>query len=196
VELEAFKRDGIRTLLSWFETEADFYQWGGSQFCWPMSEGQFRIHLESMDDEPPMLYPFGFYRMGQLMGYCELYGIHPEHRWARLSCVVIAPRFRKKGLGLDMLKQILAYGYNRLQLNRISIGVFDHNTAALALYRKAGFSPEGTLREHLKVGDSYWDCHILSLLRKEWLMRHVQNTTGSTPIPKAYTDSLLVNSQV
>jgi hypothetical protein len=27
---------------------------------------------------------------------------------------------------------------------------------------------EKTLRESAKVGDSYWNCHIMSILRREW----------------------------
>jgi RimJ/RimL family protein N-acetyltransferase len=48
------------------------------------------------------------------------------------------------------------------------LGVFDFNTPAIRCYTKAGFILEGTLREHAKVGDQYWNCHMMSLLRKEW----------------------------
>ena len=33
---------------------------------------------------------------------------------------------------------------------------------------KTGFSFEGALRESEKVGDTYWDYHLMSILRKEW----------------------------
>jgi len=85
-----------------------------------------------------------------------------------LSRVLIAPKNRNKGLGEFMLKEVMYYGFNKLDLNRIGLGVFDFNTPAIRCYTKLGFILEGTLREYAKVGDKYWNCHMMSLLRRDW----------------------------
>jgi RimJ/RimL family protein N-acetyltransferase len=39
--------------------------------------------------------------------------------------------------------------------------------------------PEGTLRQFVKVDDSYWNCHLMSILRTEWT-----NGYGTNPPPE------------
>ena len=67
-----------------------------------------------------------------------------------------------------MIDEALDYGFENLDLNRIGLGVFDFNDSAIHCYTKAGFKLEGTLRESARVGDSYWNCHLMGILRNEW----------------------------
>ena len=67
-----------------------------------------------------------------------------------------------------MIGHVLKFGFEELGLNRIALGVFDFNKPAIKCYKKMGFKLEGTLREASKVGDSFWNCHMMSILRKEW----------------------------
>ena len=67
-----------------------------------------------------------------------------------------------------MLKEVLNFGFDTLNLNRVALGVFDFNEAAIKCYEKLGFSLEGTTRESAKAGDTYWNCHLMSILKKEW----------------------------
>lgn len=67
-----------------------------------------------------------------------------------------------------MIKEMLRMGFYKMSLNRISLGTFDFNTAAIKCYQKTGFKPEGTLRQSIKAGKSYWNCRIMSILKSEW----------------------------
>jgi RimJ/RimL family protein N-acetyltransferase len=67
-----------------------------------------------------------------------------------------------------MVKQALQYAFSDLGLNRLGLGVFDSNETAIRCYTKAGFVLEGTLRQVVKVGNSYWNYYLMSVLRKEW----------------------------
>ncbi len=168
MKISPFKQKYIRDILSWIKTEADMIQWAGSIFSWPLTIKQFREHLKASKAQYPTLYPFGLYKSNKIIGYCEISDYRCNHRSAMLSRVLISPKNRNKGLGKFMLKEILHYGFNELDLNRIGLGVFDFNVPAIRCYTKAGFVLEGTLREYANVGDKYWNCHMMSLLRKEW----------------------------
>ena len=67
-----------------------------------------------------------------------------------------------------MAGQLLKFGFEQLCLNRIGLGVFDFNTPAIKCYTQIGFKLEGTLRQSVSVGESYWNCHMMSILRDEW----------------------------
>lgn len=56
----------------------------------------------------------------------------------------VLPDYRGKGLGRRLLEELIA----RSRFARIELGVFADNTAALALYEKAGFVRENVAQLH------------------------------------------------
>ena len=77
--------------------------------------------------------------------------------------------FWGKGYGTDMMKLCLQYAFTELNVQRVSLGLFDYNPRALRSYEKAGFRLEGRTRQDmLREGrrtDSLW----MGILREEWL---------------------------
>ncbi len=168
MELVPFKQKHIRVIRSWIKTEADMIQWAGSTFVWPLTQNQFREHLKAARIEHPSLYPFSLEKRGKVVGYCEISDHRRRYNSAMLSRVIISARYRQKDLGKFMVKQALQYAFSDLGLNRLGLGVFDSNETAIRCYTRAGFVLEGTLRQVVKVGNSYWNYHLMSVLRKEW----------------------------
>lgn len=168
MKLMSFEREDVHQLLSWVEDEAGLMQWAGPSFTWPLTAEQFREHLRAAETTPPVLYPLGLYKTRAFLGYCELSDHRRRVDSAMLSRVVISPDHRGRGLGQLMVRQALAFGFERLKLHRIGLGVFDFNKSALRCYARAGFTHEGTLRDSARVGDERWNCHIMSILRPEW----------------------------
>lgn len=168
MELRRFRRRDVLELLSWIGNAAELVQWAGPAFAWPLTPRQFRRHLQAADMDPPALYPLGLYETEALVGYCELSECRRQADAAMLSRVVIHPDRRGQGLGQLMVRRALAFGFERLALHRIGLGVFDFNESALRCYARVGFTPEGTLRESARVGDERWSCRIMSILRREW----------------------------
>jgi RimJ/RimL family protein N-acetyltransferase len=168
MDLKRFKRHDVPELLSWIENEAALTQWAGPLLAWPLTANRFCEHLQAADANPPTLYPFGLYAAGTLLGYCELSDHRQQADSAMLSRVVIRPDRRGQGLGQLMVRQALAFGFERLKLHRIGLAVFDFNEPAFQCYIGAGFTHEGTLRDSARVGDERWNCHIMSILCHEW----------------------------
>jgi RimJ/RimL family protein N-acetyltransferase len=168
LQVKKFRVKDISRICSWIKSERDLVQWSGPIFCWPMSQKQFRQHLRAAKGKAVTLYPFGLYRGSILVGYCEIFGYNRKTSSAQLSRVIISPRHRNKGFAQIMIGGVLSFGFEKLGLNRLGLGVFDFNKPAIKCYKNAGFKLEGTLRESAKVGDNYWNCHIMSILRKEW----------------------------
>lgn len=168
MELLPCKQKYLREVLSWVKTEAELVLWAGPAFAWPLTQKRFREHLQASRQPKPSLYPFVLVDHEQAVGYCELSRHCRNSNQAVLSRVIISPTDRNRGLAQFMIGEVLRFGFVRLGLHRIGLGVFDFNDAAMHCYAKAGFKLEGTLRESAKVGDVYWNCHLMSLLRREW----------------------------
>ncbi len=72
------------------------------------------------------------------------------------------------GFGGEALGLLCRYAFQRLNLNRIWLGVNALNEQAIASYRKAGFVVEGVLREDFFVEGRYCDTIRMSLLQREF----------------------------
>ena len=64
---------------------------------------------------------------------------------------------------------ILRYAFLELNLQRVSLDVFDYNQRAIRSYEKAGFTLEGRQRGVLLREGKRWDLVYMGILREEWL---------------------------
>ena len=82
----------------------------------------------------------------RLVGYVVLYDIYWNLQTANLGIAIGASADHGKGYGRDGLELLLRYAFDELNLYRVGLTVLERNTAARALYARAGFVHEGTLR--------------------------------------------------
>ena len=70
---------------------------------------------------------------------------------------------RGRGVGRALLDEAIRWA--RAQgLHKLTLDVFPHNDAAIALYRRAGFVEEGLLRRHyLRRDGELWDAVLMAL---------------------------------
>jgi RimJ/RimL family protein N-acetyltransferase len=103
-----------------------------------------------------------------LIGYIGLWDIVWSHGDAELGIGIGDRVSWGKGYGTDAMQVILRYGFNELNLKRITLGVFDYNTRAIRSYEKTGFTLEGRMRKALYRDGSRADILYMGILREEW----------------------------
>lgn len=90
---------------------------------------------------------------GQAIGTIGLSNIDRLSRKAEYGILIGSPEHRGKGYAREATELILAYGFNEIGLQKISLKVFSDNLTAIQLYEHAGFIREGLLhREFYKDG--------------------------------------------
>lgn len=104
---------------------------------------------------------------GVHLGNTGLYNIDFLHRRAEFWILIASAEHRGRGYGRAALGLMLDYGFDELNLNRVYLHVGADNAPAIALYEKAGFRPEGLLREHYFIQGRYVDVLVMSRLRKD-----------------------------
>ena len=62
------------------------------------------------------------------------------------------------------LRLVLDYARDILGMQRVTLRVFDHNTAARACYRKVGFREVSLEKESFPHGEVSWDCWNMEAL--------------------------------
>ena len=70
------------------------------------------------------------------------------------------------GRGKPQLPQRVAF--DDMGVHRLGLGVFAHNSTAVALYERLGFVREGVSREVVEVDGAWWSSIEMSMLDREW----------------------------
>jgi RimJ/RimL family protein N-acetyltransferase len=78
--------------------------------------------------------------------------------------MAVAREWRGRGVGSALLAAAIEWARER-GLHKLSLGVFAHNAAAIALYRKFGFVQEGRRVKHYRrANGELWDSVEMGLL--------------------------------
>lgn len=99
------------------------------------------------------------------IGTISLVNIDMRNKKAELGRLYIDPQYRKGGFGFEVINILLQYAFDHLNLNKIYLEVFSHNTNAKTLYIKSGFEYTGTLKQHIFKSGNYCDVDIFSILK-------------------------------
>lgn len=73
-----------------------------------------------------------------------------------------------KGYGTDAMRIILRFAFTEINLNRVTLTVFEYNPRAIRSYEKAGFQHEGRIRGSLLKDGKRWDMLFMGILRDDW----------------------------
>ncbi|MCI0577819.1 MAG: GNAT family N-acetyltransferase [Chloroflexi bacterium] len=103
------------------------------------------------------------------IGNVKLGPIHWVHRRATFGILVGEKQFWHKGVGTEATRLMVAYGFFRLNLRRIDLGVYAEHEAAVRAYEKVGFRVEGRFREAMFHEGRYKDHLWMGLLRSEYV---------------------------
>jgi RimJ/RimL family protein N-acetyltransferase len=113
---------------------------------------------------------------GAYIGNIGLHDIEPENRRAELGIIIGDKAHWSQGYGTDAVRTLLRWAFEYLNLNRISLRVYDYNERAIGCYQKCGFRHEGTMRQARYTDGQYHDEWIMGVLRDEFL--EMQKETG------------------
>ena len=98
-------------------------------------------------------------------------GLH-QIDWVSRECIfgimIGEEEYQDKGYGTEATLLMLKYAFEVLNINRVELTVYEFNKRAIRCYEKAGFIPEGRLREKVFKNGRYYDILIMSILKNEW----------------------------
>ncbi|MDV2685645.1 GNAT family protein [Alkalihalophilus lindianensis] len=175
IELNYFMRSHFEQLIHWIETPEFLLQWGAPTFTFPLDKEQLEKYLKDAnnDTSSTKIYSVIEKGSGKVIGHIALGNIDRKNKSARVGKVLVGDKtLRGKGIGPQMMSEILKIAFNELFLHRVSLGVFDFNTSAIACYEKSGFIKEGFLRNARKNGEEYWSLWEMCILDNEWVEKN------------------------
>jgi RimJ/RimL family protein N-acetyltransferase len=130
-----------------------------------VNDWEHGIHLaiEAIDGEEPVL-----------IGTIDLRDLHPVARHGEIGILVGERAYWNRGFGSDAVRTICRYGFEDMDLHRISLTVAAYNPRAQRAYEKVGFVIEGRLRDHRYAAGRYHDTLVMGLLRTDFEAREAE----------------------
>jgi RimJ/RimL family protein N-acetyltransferase len=102
------------------------------------------------------------------IGNIGLHRISPKDRCAEFGISIGEKSHWGKGYGTEATRLIIDYGFNQLNLHRISSGAFAFNERSIRMQKAVGFQEEGRQREIMFNNGEFHDLVLFGLLRDEW----------------------------
>lgn len=158
-----FTQEDIPFYYEW-RNDPEVAKYDQSGFLRPMSFEEVEAWSQRMVDG----LTFTICADNKPIGTCAFMNLDERNRHAELAIVIGDKNYWGQGLGTEVMKQLLEWGFEGLNLNRLYLHVFSFNIRAKALYEKMGFTLEGTKRAMLYRDGDYQSLDYYGLLRSEW----------------------------
>jgi len=94
--------------------------------------------------------------------------VDADQHCATYSVGIFAAALRGRGLGREVTRLVLSWGFGGLGLHRVQLEVLAGNSRAINCYLACGFRQEGVRREAELYPDGWKDFILMGLLRPEY----------------------------
>lgn len=170
VQLRPVRRDDLANFLKWFnDPEVTQYL----VMYLPMTEMAEEKWLEefaTVRAKTEAFFVIEAIEKGNFkpIGTIALGTINPRNHTASFGIAIGEKEYWSNGYGTEAAKLIIDYGFQQLNLHRISSSAKAFNERSVRMHKKLGFRQEGIRRQSDFVNGQYHDLIMFGLLREEW----------------------------
>ncbi len=164
VVLRPTEQEDLGNYVQWMN-DPDVLAYFGSYLPYNMLKEE--AWFESMSRDASVIH-FAIDYDGRHVGGCGFSSIDYRNRSAEVGLFIGDKSLWNQGLGQDVLRTMLAYGFDYLNYHRIFLRVYEENIRAVHAYEKVGFVHEGRFREANWRHGRWQDILVMSILAPEW----------------------------
>lgn len=165
LKLRPYKKEDAKSVLSWIDNETAFRKWSADRY------GEYPITAEDMNDyyaENGNYIIFTAIDDDEIAGHMIMRYIDESKEIIRFGFIIVDSKKRGKGYGKQMLTLALKYAFDELNVQRVSIGVFENNPAAVHCYTSLGFKHIESKDECVDIMGEKWKCLELEMSREDY----------------------------
>lgn len=161
LRLRPYKPSDSEYILRWWEDqpEEEFTKWSAGKFLYPLNREELERYHEDWCANETSGWPMAALDdAGRVIGHLLMRLANFEDNSLRFGFIVVDPRLRGKGYGVQMISLALKYAFEILGVKRVSLGVFENNPAARKCYEAAGFRETGYDPDYFDYHGKSWGC--------------------------------------
>ena len=124
--------------------------------------------LQDQSQEPRQKYCWAVYQKQdhEFIGELGFKVSGPKYRRGELHYLLV-PSFWGQGYATELVKRLIVFGFDQLNLHRIEAGVATKNAASIRVLEKAGMTREGLHRKILPIRGNWVDNYHYAILESD-----------------------------
>lgn len=99
------------------------------------------------------------------IGFMGLSNINKINKNADLFIVIGEDNYRGKGFAKKAIVWLTNFGFRKLGLHKINLGVIEENIVAIKLYKSVGFKIEGKMKDEIYFNNKFHDFYSMAIYR-------------------------------
>lgn len=136
-------------------------QWAERESAQSLPGDNFRFQIETLD--------------GTLAGGLNTFNCDPRNGTFSYGLALHSDH-RRKGYASEAIHLVLRYYFNELRYQKVTVVIFDFNTASIRLHESLGFQCEGRLRRMEYTNGHHADHLMYGLTDDEWRAAQVTSS--------------------
>ena len=135
MKIEAARIEDAREVMTWFPDKESVMLWGSPYTRYPLKEETFfeDIYWDRFESRVTRG------EQGELLAFGQYY---PKLARCHLARLVVNPGFRRQGIGLSFIDQLMTHGGEQMNTGEFSLYVMTSNKPAWHCYKSLGFHME------------------------------------------------------
>jgi len=94
--------------------------------------------------------------------------VNLNHLRGEVGIIIGDKKYWGKGMATMAIELVTIFAFNSLGLHKLTAGAYANNIGSVKAFLKAGFKIEYLIKEHFYINNSYEDCTVMSVLRRNW----------------------------
>ncbi len=167
LRLRPYKACDAQEIAAWIKSEYAFRMWSADRYDkYPITPDDMNAYYNKYGNSGQIWGMTAFDESG-IVGHLTMRfpkdGCLDE---VRLGFVIVDDLKRGKGYGKEMLLLAIQYAFNFIKVSKISLGVFENNTAAINCYKSCGFKTvKREITESYQCLGEVWNCIEMEIVR-------------------------------
>lgn len=159
LRLRPYKKCDAKTILGWIKDEYSFHRWSADRYKKFPPKATDMIKMYESVEYNDTFFAFTAFDESSVIGHLTMRFTDEEKRIVRFGFVIVDDSKRGNGYGKEMLQLAIKYSLEILKAEKITLGVFENNTAAYNCYKAVGFKTVTTEEaEYYNILGEKWKC--------------------------------------
>ncbi|MDA1303634.1 MAG: GNAT family protein [Nitrospirae bacterium] len=167
VYLRPFSSDDIPIWSKWFNDLAVVEHMNKGAFP-NTDEQQSSFFLAMSESRTDVQFAIALQEENTIIGTVGIHKIDWIHRHGSVSLMIGDKVYWGRGIASEVIGLTVRHAFTKLNLNRLTAGMWSSNLAAKKSFERNGFRLEGTLKGNYFYKDQYVDEWVMGLLRNNW----------------------------
>jgi len=171
ISLRPFEEQDFLLLVSEIENPRFILQWSGPKYTFPLTWEQLDLRIRKTVEGEKSIYIFKALdrESDQTIGFVELSIRDFVFKVGNVESVLVFRKYRGKGYGRQLMAAIVDFAFQKLDMNELTLSVFDFNVSAKTCYQHIGFEVYEVGAPPREFETENWSFVRMKLTKARWL---------------------------